>query len=110
MKRDSFSDARKSAFGPSFMQAKAQGLEAGTRQGRRAAFREGRKAGASAGSSDADAKLAEIAEAEAARGIPSTLAPGEYLPPIPPGANEPNPTELCNQAPISAAELGYSCP
>ena len=110
VERDRFRDARERALRSSFVEAKARGLRAGAKKGRDAALRKGRTAGGSAGSSDADIELAAIAEEEAAKGIPSDLAPGEYLPPIPPGATEPNPTELCNQAPISAAALGYSCP
>lgn len=110
VERLSFRKASANAFAESFERAQIRGARAGTKRGRAVGRSRGQEAGQSAGSGDAEVRLAEIAESQEPSGIPSPFASGEILPPIPAGANEPNPTELCNQAPISAAELGYSCP
>ena len=97
-------ESRDAAFKDAKVSGRREGLGAGMKTGRRVGAEAGRRAG--------DRERAAVAAREqtsAPQVIPG-LFPGETLPPIPDGADEPNPAELCAQAPRSAEQLGYYCP
>lgn len=96
--------SREDAYTAARISGRREGLEQGAKLGRVKGSRTGRQDGERARAEEAAAQ-----EAATPEGIPG-LVPGETLPPIPDGADEPNPEELCAQAPLSAEQLGYYCP
>ena len=100
----SVASSHKVAYREAKRSGRQKGLEQGIRTGRTKGTTDGRRDGERKREEEAAAQQAAVPE-----GIPG-LAPGETLPPIPDGANEPNPAELCAQAPLSAEQLGYYCP
>lgn len=107
--REAFRVAFKSSFPDALESGENRGRKIGLKRGQREGEKQGTERGRSIGSDDVAEEQARLA-AEAAAAAEATAAQAEVLPPIPDGADEPNPTELCESAPTTAAAAGYYCP
>lgn len=105
--REAFRVAFRSSFPNALDRGEVKGRKLGLKRGQRKGERQGTRRGNTVGSENVSEEQARLA-AEAV--TEEAAAQAEVLPPIPDGADEPNPAELCEAAPVSAAEFGYSCP